>query len=81
MPNLFEEPGVIISQLEEHVGGWCDSGHKPPPLFRREGPDSPELPMRFFHVNVPCKNVAGTYCEPCLIVANHMARLKKQGNL
>lgn len=70
---------VVIEQLENHVGYWCDSGHKAPELFRRTGPESPEEPTRFFRVC--CSSLTGIYCEPCLIVANHMGRLKKQGKL
>lgn len=70
---------IVIEQLDDHISHWCDSGHKAPALFRRTGPESPEEPTRFFRVN--CPNLKGIYCEPCLIVANHMARLKKQGKL
>lgn len=72
---------IDIIELDNHIGGWCDSGHKAPSLFRREGPDSPELPTRFFQVHVKISAINGVYCEPCLIVANHVARLKKEGKL
>jgi len=70
---------LIFSEVNEHISGWCDSGHQAPATFRREGPGSPELPIRFFSVSG--LNMHGIYCEPCLIVANHLARLKKQGVL
>lgn len=70
---------IVIEQIDEHVGGWCDSGHKAPAQFRRAGPESTEEPTRFFHFR--SASVNGIYCEPCLIVANHLANLKKQGKL
>jgi len=81
MPDWFDEPDIIISEMDLHVGGWCDSGHKAPILFRRSGPDSLEEPTRFFKVDISGKNFHGIYCEPCLIIANHVSKLKKQGKL
>ena len=78
MPNLFDAD-LTISEVDNHISGWCDSGHKAPLLFKREGPESPELPTRFFAMTYTSIN--GIYCEPCLIVANHIAKLKKQGLL
>jgi len=78
MPDLFDATLTII-EVDNHVGGWCDSGHKAPSLFRREGPNSPESPTRFFSIHH--ESIDGIYCEPCLIIANHVARLKKQGLL
>lgn len=80
MADWFDEPDITISEIDNHVGSWCDSGHKAPTLFRRTGPDSPEEPIRFFQVNI-FEKINGIYCEPCLIVANHVSRLKKQGKL
>ena len=75
------ETDIDIIEIDEHIGHWCDSGHKPPILFRREGPESPELPTRFFHVRVKSGGIDRIICEPCLIITNHMARLKKEGKL
>ena len=78
MPDLFSDVDLVFEQVEEPpLNGWCSSGHTAPKLFRNQGPGSPEEPTRFFLVKH--KDVRGIYCEPCLIVANHMARLKKQG--
>lgn len=71
---------LAIKQLDEPpLGNWCDSGHKAPEFFKKDGPDSEPVPMRFFVVKN--KNIHQTVCEACLIVANHMAKLKKQGKL
>ena len=59
------------------IGNWCDSGHRAPELFGRNGPDTDPLPMRFFMVNG--KALKGTYCELCLMIANKLAQNKKQG--
>ena len=74
---MFGHADIVISETDPPINGLCASGHKAPETFRREGPDSPELPTRFFHVHTP--TLSGIYCEPCLIIANHTARLKKQG--
>lgn len=77
MAHVFDEADQTISEVENHVGGWCDSGHQAPELFRQAGPGSPELPTRFFLVKN--RQIEGIFCEPCLIIANHIAKLKKQG--
>jgi hypothetical protein len=48
--------------------GRCKSGHSVPPG------------TRFFHVSGPAlpEEFWGVYCEPCLVVANKMARKQKQ---
>ena len=48
-------------------------------MYRRDGPDSPEEPMRFARVtSTQQPQVNGIYCEPCLIIANALARKKKE---
>ncbi len=66
-------------EVEPPLENWCASGHQAPATFRREGPGTPDLPTRFFLVKG--HNVHGIYCEPCLAIANHIARLKKQGKI
>lgn len=78
MASLFDDVDMVVEQLEEApFNRWCASGHVAPELFRNQGPDKPEEPTRFFLIKH--KEVTGIYCEPCLIVANHIARCKKQG--
>lgn len=74
---MFDKVDLEFEEVEEPVNGWCASGHKAPPFFRREGPKSLELPTRFFLVKN--KDIYAVYCEPCLIIANHIARQKKLG--
>jgi hypothetical protein len=57
---------------------WCDCGHYAKPEFRREGPDSLPEPTKFFKVSTEKHGVLGTYCEPCLIVANYAAKHKRK---
>ncbi len=64
-------------EVETPLNHWCASGHQAPETFRREGPGTPELPTRFFLVKG--HGMQGIYCEPCLAIAHHVARLKKKG--
>jgi hypothetical protein len=64
-------------QVEAPLGNWCASGHQAPSVFRRLGPNSMAEPTRFFLIKG--HGINGIYCEPCLAIANHMAKLKKQG--
>ena len=71
-------PDLTFKEVLTPHNRWCKSGHAASETFRREGPDSEALPTRFFHVTsdfVP--DVNGTYCEPCLVVANAVGRAKK----
>ena len=68
---------ITFKQVESPLNGWCSSGHKAPDFFRNQGPEGPEEPTRFFLVKHAA--ISGVYCEPCLIIANHLARQKKQG--
>lgn len=58
---------------------WCAAGHQAAETFRRTGPDSPAEPTKFFLVTG--HGIHGIYCEPCLVIAHHMAQLKKQGKM
>jgi hypothetical protein len=54
---------------------WCKSGHIAPEKFARDGMGRPETPTRFFSVvSDQAPGINGTYCEPCLIVANALKR-------
>lgn len=70
---------IIFEQIDEPINRFCASGHEAPELFRNAGPESPATPTRFFMVKH--RDMQGIYCEPCLIVANYIAGLKKQGLL
>lgn len=56
----------------------CSSGHIANEMFRRDGKDHPEEPTRFFDVVVKNKSM-GTFCEPCLIMANYIKQQRLKG--
>jgi hypothetical protein len=73
------EADMTIKEANVPITRWCDSGHNAQATFRRQGPDKPAEPIRFF--TVTGHGINGTFCEPCLIVANHIAQQKKLGNI
>lgn len=71
---------VTIEKLQEAPADRrCSSGHVAPEQFRRGGPEDEPSPTLFFRVTG--QGVSGIYCEPCLIVSQHVARLKKEGKI
>ena len=64
---------LSIIEVTAPIGHWCDSGHQAPELFKRNGTDSAPEPTKFFKVS----NDGKVFCEPCLILANYLARIKK----
>lgn len=70
---------LVQEEVEPPFNRWCCSGHVAPETFKREGPNGVAMPTRFFRVSG--KGVNQIVCELCLIVANHMAKLKKQGKI
>ena len=65
---------LTLKEVDRPHDGVCDCGHVAPEEFRRNGSDSEAEPTKFFK----CSGlINGVYCEPCLIIINHMARLKK----
>jgi len=72
-------PDLTIAEVSPPATHYCASGHIAPLMYRRDGPDSPEEPMRFARVtSTQQPQVNGIYCEPCLIIANALARKKKE---
>jgi hypothetical protein len=65
------------TEVDAPFNKWCASGHVAGETYRRSGPDSPAEPTRFFLVQAG--DICGIYCEPCLVVANYVSRLKKKG--
>ena len=71
---------LTVKETDRPVTGRCDSGHYVPPpshpngLHDREG-NGKKTPIRFFRVSG--QNQDGTYCEPCLVVANWLAAGQK----
>lgn len=66
---------IVFKEVDSPDGYWCDNGHKAPALFRRLGYGQAE-PTKFFCVK--SKGINGTYCEPCCIIANYLARKRKE---
>jgi hypothetical protein len=67
-----------IDEVLDHTSLVCRSGHVASKLFCRDGPKSPEVPTKFFEVTSRSNpEVNGIYCEPCLIIANALNRLRK----
>jgi hypothetical protein len=52
----------------------CSSGHIAPMNFKIDGN---EAPTRFFEIHKDTIYL-GTFCEPCLIIANYIAKLQKK---
>lgn len=65
---------LTIKEVQPPVPRFCngaDGGHDVP-----DGAVFQGKPTRFFRVTG--KGVQGTFCEPCLVLANAMAREKKR---
>jgi len=68
-----------VKEVPAAQGRWCSSGHVAVERWSKEGPGTPPVPTLFYQVtSVSDRNVNGTYCEPCMVVANAMAREKKK---
>ena len=76
---MFLIEDLSIKEIPAPITKYCCSGHMVPEMFRREGPDSPEEPTKFFQVTG--KGINGIYCEPCLIVANYISQQKKKNKV
>lgn len=72
---MFEKEDLTIKEVNPPCNLWCSSGHKSAEFFCPDDPNKKDIPTRFFKIKHA--NVEGIYCEPCLIVANHIAAQKK----
>jgi len=75
---LIGKPDIVMREVEAPDDHRCDSGHSVFGTFKRGGPASPPEPIKFFQVSTKEAGVIGTYCEPCLVIANHIKRLSKR---
>jgi hypothetical protein len=75
---MFHKADITFAELAPPMDNWCDSGHFAPVEFRRSGPESLSERTRFFKVSG--RGLKGTYCEPCLVIANHMANAQRISN-
>lgn len=71
---------LVFREIPVPFNNWCSSGHCAPKMFKRNGPDLPEEPTKFYIVNGgDISNLV--VCEPCLIIAQHIAQEKRKGNI
>ena len=78
---FHHKPDLIMKEVNAPANNWCSSGHMAVETFRREGPESEALPTRFFRVSsIKAPKVNGTYCEPCLMIANAIIKMKEDRN-
>ncbi|NJO18690.1 MAG: hypothetical protein HC877_24080 [Thioploca sp.] len=71
------KPTITYKEVKRPVDNMCANGHLCSEYYRRNGPHSPQEAMRFFSITgegLP----KGIYCEPCLVIANHLARVKEK---
>ena len=71
---------MTYREVSAPFNNWCSSGHCAPEMFPRNGPDLPAEPTKFFSVSGN-GDIEGTYCEPCLIIAQHIEQEKRKGNI
>lgn len=69
---MHQKTDLIYDEVIEHPTRWCSCGHLASELFKRDGVNATKT--RFFHVQG--LGIDGIYCEPCLIVANYVAKKK-----
>jgi hypothetical protein len=67
-------PDMTVKEVPPPQNHFCRSGHSAPEVFAPD-PKKPSMPTRFFSVSCDADHrIDGTYCEPCLIVSNAIAR-------
>jgi hypothetical protein len=69
------EADIVITEVDKPFNNWCASGHHPSDFFKRSGPNSQPEKTRFFQFNG--KNINAIYCEPCLVIAQFLAKKSK----
>lgn len=67
---------IRFEQVDVPDGYWCENGHQAPELYRRDGPDSDLLPIRFWHMK-GC-GIDRIICEPCMTIINYMIFNKRK---
>lgn len=70
---------LSVEQVPAPSSRWCSSGHVAVESWSKEGPGTQLEPTLFYRVvSINDAKVNGTYCEPCLVVAQAMARKSKK---
>jgi len=72
------KPNITYKEIDTPENRRCDCCHKAPETFRRDGPGTPSLPTKFFHVKMTEGNIDGVFCEPCLVLVNYLANQKRK---
>lgn len=67
---------VVFKEVDPPNDLMCECGHQAPTKFKRNGPDSESLPIRFWHMKG--KEVNKVICEPCMIIINYLAAQKRK---
>lgn len=71
---MHDKPDLTFKQVE-NSSRYCSSGHIAPETFKNQDSGLEEQ-TRFFHVIGLGLN--GIYCEPCLCIANYIAKQKRK---
>lgn len=66
---------ITYKEIEPPDNRYCCTGHVAPEKFKRN-PNGEKEPTKFFHVTGDERFPHGVYCEPCLIIANFLAKQK-----
>lgn len=73
----LDEVTVQIVQVDRPANGWCDSGHSwPEDATWQKLPDAG--PEQIVYFKVRARGHQGTYCEPCLILAQNLAAVRQK---
>lgn len=70
----MDKPSIVIKEVDVPSHYFCENGHTAPSQYRRNGPDSDLLPIRFWKVTG--NGINKTICEPCLTVLNYLLKQK-----
>lgn len=76
---MIAHPDITFIEVDEPNERFCSSGHTAPELFKRGGEGSAKEPTKFFRVKG--KSIDIIVCEPCLIIANHIAYLERKNKI
>lgn len=72
------EQNITFKEVEIPNNYQCDSGHKAPKLYKRNGPESDLLPIRFWHMT-GC-GINKVICEPCMTIINYLIQQRMKNN-